>query len=121
MKKIEDSVILANVLKEIRYNASSLAKELGVSTGTTYHVLSGKNNLSTELSQKIVTRFPEVNLNYLLLGELPILNKNPFTQMQKNIVGIKENPNYNDIPKMVSELNEKLDKIIELMQKKAED
>jgi len=62
-------------LKELQ--PSKFADEIGVQRPNMSHIIAGRNKPGLDFLQKIVMRYPEVNLNWLLsgLGE-PVLNWN---------------------------------------------
>lgn len=59
-------------LEEIRthydLSAAALADAIGVQRSSISHLLSGRNRPSLDFVLKVVDRFPEVNLNWLLGG-----------------------------------------------------
>lgn len=74
---ITDSQKMQTILDEIPISAYRLTQELNLSSGSVYHVLSGKNKLSKNLIDKICNLYPEVSKKYLLkgIGEPIIENK----------------------------------------------
>lgn len=60
-------------LKELQ--PSKFADEIGVQRSSMSHIIAGRNKPSLDFLQKIVQRFPEININWILsgIGE-PILN-----------------------------------------------
>jgi len=87
--KKTDAEILNALLSELRYNASSFAKEFGITPSSLYHITKGSNNLSDDLCKKIVNKFPRVNYMFLKFGELPILKKE--TESKNQILQDSEN------------------------------
>jgi len=53
-------------LKQI--NAAQFADEIGVQRSALSHVLSGRNNPSLDFMLKIKQQYPEINLDWLLIG-----------------------------------------------------
>lgn len=49
-------------------NAAQLAEEINVQKSGISHILSGRNNPSLDFIQKILTRFPEINSEWLIMG-----------------------------------------------------
>ena len=45
------------------------ANEIGISPAAVTHILSGRNNPSLDIIAKIVSRYPQYNLRWLILGE----------------------------------------------------
>lgn len=133
-KKLEDSEIMKNVLKELRHNANSLSKELDVTPMAIYYVTRGENKLSQNLIDKIIKKFPNVHYWYLVKGQLPILLENQkFIQNQDNLfnsaVVTKEGNDYSlesfitlkNIEKKIEEGNELTRELIELLKQKKAD
>jgi len=50
-------------------NPSKFADEIGVQRSSISHILSGRNNPSLELIQKILTRFDYINAEWLITGK----------------------------------------------------
>ena len=89
-------------------NASALADSLGVLRSSISHLLSERNKPSLDFVLKIVDKYPEVDLYWLLYGkgtfpkeetkeaptplqtEIPFLEVNPLDNSEKNIKTISE-------------------------------
>jgi len=56
------------ILKQKNLSPSQFADEIGVQRSSISHLISGRNNPSLEFIQKILSRFPEVNPEWLLSG-----------------------------------------------------
>ena len=56
-------------LKYKNIQSSKFADEIGVQRSSISHLLSGRNKPSLEFIQKILIKYPEVNPNWLLLGQ----------------------------------------------------
>ncbi|MBO5661810.1 MAG: helix-turn-helix transcriptional regulator, partial [Tidjanibacter sp.] len=52
------------------------AQKLSISPAAVTHILSGRNSPSLEIIAKIAATFPQCNLRWLILGELPMLINN---------------------------------------------
>jgi transcriptional regulator with XRE-family HTH domain len=52
-----------------KLTATQFSEEIGIQRSSLSHVLSGRNKPSLDFMLKIKDRFPEVSLNWLLLGE----------------------------------------------------
>ena len=57
------------ILKAKNMTARQFAEEIGVQQSGLSHVLSGRNNPSLDFVMKIVRRFPEIDINWLLFGK----------------------------------------------------
>ena len=53
-------------LKELQ--PSKFADEIGVQRSSMSHIIAGRNKPSLDFLQKVVQRFPEVNINWILSG-----------------------------------------------------
>ena len=60
---------LEQLLAHYELNASSFADAIGVQRSSISHLLSGRNRPSLDFVMKVITRFPEVNLYWLLIGK----------------------------------------------------
>jgi|WetSurMetagenome_2_1015567.scaffolds.fasta_scaffold270520_1 transcriptional regulator with XRE-family HTH domain len=56
------------ILKVNNLTASRFADEIGVQRSSISHILSGRNQPSLDLIQKILKRFPDINSEWLLNG-----------------------------------------------------
>jgi transcriptional regulator with XRE-family HTH domain len=52
-----------------KMTATQFAEEIGLQRSSLSHVLSGRNNPSLDFMLKIKSKFPEIRLDWLLLGE----------------------------------------------------
>ncbi|MEJ2584382.1 MAG: helix-turn-helix transcriptional regulator [Robiginitalea sp.] len=60
---------LETILKYYDLSATAFAEEIGVQRSSISHLLSGRNKPSLDFVLKVVQRFPEVNLYWLLNGK----------------------------------------------------
>ncbi len=60
---------LEKLLVHYDLNATSFADAIGVQRSSISHLLNGRNRPSLDFVMKVVTRFPEVNLYWLLNGK----------------------------------------------------
>ena len=78
-------------------SASEFSKKINIQRSSVSHILNGRNKPSLEVITKICKVFPDVKLNWLVLGEN---NKNPASPTQiksKNI----DNTNSSDVEKII--------------------
>lgn len=61
------------LIKAKNYTAAQFADEIGVQKSSISHILSGRNNASLDFVQKILLRYPEVNMDWLMFGKGPLL------------------------------------------------
>lgn len=60
---------LERLLAHYELSASSFADAIGVQRSSISHLLSGRNRPSLDFVMKVISRFPEVNLYWLLNGK----------------------------------------------------
>lgn len=60
---------LETILKHYDLSATAFAEEIGVQRSSISHLLGGRNKPSLDFVLKVVQRFPEVNLYWLLNGK----------------------------------------------------
>ncbi len=57
------------LIKNKGLNANSFANRIGVSAVVLYNILKGRNNPSYDIFYKILEEFPDVDLNWLVMGQ----------------------------------------------------
>ncbi len=60
---------IQQLINDKKLSATQFSDEIGIQRSSLSHVLSGRNKPSLDFMLKIKTRFPDVNLDWLLLGE----------------------------------------------------
>ena len=60
---------IKQIIDKEKLSPTQFASEIGVQRSALSHVLSGRNNPSLDFMMKIKTRYPEINLDWLLLGK----------------------------------------------------
>ena len=60
---------LNKLIHDLGYTATRFADEIGVQRSGISHILSGRNQPSYDFIVKIANRFPDINLEWLLLGK----------------------------------------------------
>ena len=66
---------IQEIIKRYDLSPSKLADTLEVPRSTISHILSERNKPSLEFIQKVIDRFPEISLNWLLKGKGNIFGK----------------------------------------------
>ncbi|MDR3219273.1 MAG: helix-turn-helix domain-containing protein [Dysgonamonadaceae bacterium] len=66
---------IKKIIGEKGLNNSEFALKIDVEKGTITHVLSGRNNPSLTVIQKILTAFPDISPDWLLAGKEPMYRK----------------------------------------------
>ena len=125
MKKesgLTDAQILEEVLNSLDHNPNSFNKKLEYNSASTIpHVLKGRNTLSRGIKERIVRTFPNVNMNFLKFGHLPVLLTGGDLQAQANLLNIpmakiKGPPALIDLNK-IAVIPEQLDRIENMLKK----
>jgi plasmid maintenance system antidote protein VapI len=75
--------------------ASAFADEIGVQRSSISHILSGRNKPSLDIVVKILTRFPNVSSDWLLLGKKNVTNVNNAKKETENTENHNELTNVN--------------------------
>mgnify|MGYP002624454654 CR=1 FL=1 len=57
------------ILKAKNISARQFAEEIGIQPSNMSHILSGRNNPSLEFVMKVMRRWPEININWLMFGK----------------------------------------------------
>jgi transcriptional regulator with XRE-family HTH domain len=73
---------LNKLIHDLGYTATRFADEIGVQRSGISHILSGRNQPSYDFIVKIANRFPDINLEWLILGKG---NMKKITDRDKNI------------------------------------
>jgi len=87
------------ILKTKNISSSQFADEIGVQRSNISHILSGRNNPSLEFIKKILDRYKEINMEWLVNGKGPMQKEavppNPdlFTILEsKEVQNVKAEP-----------------------------
>jgi transcriptional regulator with XRE-family HTH domain len=64
---------LLKLLKHLGLTATRFADEIGVQRSGISHIISGRNQPSYDFIVKIMHRYPEISLDWLILGKGPLL------------------------------------------------
>jgi transcriptional regulator with XRE-family HTH domain len=60
---------ILKIITHLGFTASRFADEIGVQRSGISHILSGRNQPSYDFIVKMMKRFPEINLEWLILGK----------------------------------------------------
>ena len=70
------------LLKAKNITARQFAEEIGIQPSGMSHILSGRNNPSLDFMMKVVKRWPEVNIYWLMLGKGEMFSGMPLNASQ---------------------------------------
>lgn len=71
------------VLRTKNITPSQLADDLGVQRSGISHILNGRNKPSLDFIQKIIKRYPDISMTWLMFGEGPMMNPYPEKEEMK--------------------------------------
>ena len=78
-------------------SASEFSKKINIQRSSVSHILNGRNKPSLEVITKICKVFPDVKVNWLVLGENNKNPSNPTTIKSKNI----QNTSSSEVEKII--------------------
>lgn len=94
---------IKQILASKNISPSYFADEIGIQRSSVSHILAGRNKPSLDIVQKIIRRFPELGIEWILDDvELPIVNTEPPSLHEQSTPGLR-----NDNEPVRSELREK--------------
>lgn len=80
---MEINLRINQLIEKLGYNKSSFAAKIGVSQPIITHITNGRNNPGLEVIQKILLSCPEINPEWLILGNGDMILDN---KIQKQII-----------------------------------
>lgn len=102
-KPVTDAEILNNVISALNESTHSLSIKLGYkSPASVYHVVNGINNLSSGMIDRIVKVFPNVSIQYLNEGVLPVILTDEDLRLQMNLLNLNTSPELEFLKKLAS-------------------
>jgi hypothetical protein len=84
----ESAKRLEELITYLKLSYNKFAVEIGLKDNVKiYHVKNGRNDISADLANNIVSKYPYVSYEWLLRGEGPMLKASPLTpSQQKNVL-----------------------------------
>ncbi len=79
---------LLAILEQKQMSASQFADSVGIQRATFHHIISGRNNPSLDVVTKIHTAYPDIDLEWLLTGNLQQDLFSPENQIFPPVAGI---------------------------------
>ena len=79
---------LQKILEDKNLNASAFARSIDVKKSNLSHIISGRNNPSTDFFIKINKTYPEIDLNWLITGKKSKKDANFINSKNNNIESI---------------------------------
>lgn len=68
------SEIIMELLSYLGISASKLGQEIGKNPTNIYDLINGKYRITENMANLIVTKYPDVNINFLLTGDGKVSN-----------------------------------------------
>ncbi len=65
---------IALVIKTKNITPAEMADQIGVQRSGVSHILNGRNKPSLDFVQKLLRKYPDISMNWLLFGEGPMMN-----------------------------------------------
>jgi transcriptional regulator with XRE-family HTH domain len=83
--------------------ATKFADEIGVQRSSISHILSGRNNPSYDFIQKILSRYKNINADWLLLGTGHMFKKTEQIDLFTSSSGVEATTKVKEIPKQTTD------------------
>ena len=80
--EIKDRIL--KILNTENMSSAKFADLIGVQRSNISHILSGRNNPGLDFLQKVLTRFPSINSEWLLIGKGEMFKQNPQKEIDFN-------------------------------------
>lgn len=100
---------LSFIFEKFSLNASTFADKIGVQRSSMSHLLSGRNKPSLDFILKTYETFPQINLNWLAVGEGPFL-KTDITSTSISQIHNDSNEKTNSIENKTPDLEKNIEK-----------
>ena len=81
---------IKQIIEKEKLSSTQFATEIGVQRSALSHVLSGRNKPSLDFMMKIKNRYPEINLDWLMLGKGKMIGSSGIKEAIKSQVIKKE-------------------------------
>ena len=79
-------------------NSNKLAENINVSRATISHIISGRNKPSVDFLHKILNKYPDLNLNWLISGNGSMkINNNIKKRIVDKVVVFYEDSSYQEL------------------------
>lgn len=101
---MNDRILL--ILKTQNLTSSQFADEIGVQRSNISHILSGRNNPSLEFVTKIIKRFPDLNLEWLIFGKGSMYKERKAVDQKLNIKTLQKQSKPIDLFSNIEEVEE---------------
>jgi transcriptional regulator with XRE-family HTH domain len=89
---MNEKIRIEKVMKSESMTSGQFAQEIGIQNSTLSHILNNRNNPSLDVMKKILNRFPNINSEWLILGQGPMSRQETHSQMP-TLFGFDEEKN----------------------------
>src|ERR1035437_6779646 len=89
------------ILKSRNLNAAQFADEIGVQRSSVSHILTGRNNASLDFLLKVLTRYPEIDTDWLLTGRSVMVRSSSLSYKNISEEKLKETTKATSVPSMM--------------------
>ena len=87
---------IKRILTDKNISPSRFADEIGIQRSSVSHILAGRNKPSLDIVQKVIRRFPELGMNWILDDEdLP--------EIEETIVSVQREPRKSETKKLIKD------------------
>lgn len=87
---IEQGIRLQNLINALNTNGKSFAKSISAVQSHVSQICSGKRRITVDFLSKITSRYPNVNVSWLLYGEGQTFKQDSVNESKSEITGIAE-------------------------------
>lgn len=63
---------IKELISREKLNSAQFSTEIGIAPSSLHHIVSGRNNPSLDVIQKILERYPQINAEWLINGKGPV-------------------------------------------------
>lgn len=91
------------ILEYSGFTASEFADEIDVQRSSISHIISGRNKPSLEFIVKIKNRFPEINWDWIILGQGEMLQNNSALSTSESKINLEEENSSPDLFTLIDE------------------
>lgn len=77
---MSEKVRIEKVIQMVGLTSGQFAQEIGIQTSTLSHILNERNKPSLDVMKKILNRYPNINAEWLILGQGSIQRKESHSQ-----------------------------------------
>lgn len=81
---------IKQILIEKNISPSLFADEIGIQRSSISHILAGRNKPSLDIVQKIIRRFPEIGLNWIMDDESLPADQNEYLERQASYAPVHD-------------------------------